>query len=318
MLLEVIGNNIVLLISETKLDASFPSSHFILDGFTPQYRLDRTQHGGGIMLFIREGIPSKLLNSNSLNSFQNHLVQLSKKFDFYSSKYENFIVLGDFNAEMTNTHMEEFCSVCNFKSLIKDPTCFKNPEKPTTIDHILTNHPKCFQHSGVYETGLSDFHRLTLTVLKVFHSKQNPKIIQYRDYKNFTNEHFRRDLLRELSFQNVQPNEFDKFKFIASKLLNSHAPLKEKYIRCNQAVFMNKQLRKAIMTRTRLLNKLRKFNCPENQLAYKRQRNYCVKLLKRSKKDFYNNLNVIKVTDNKHFWKTIKPNFTGKILKDEK
>ena len=91
----------------------------------------------------------------------------------------------------------------NFKSLIKDSTCFKNPEKPTTIDHILTNHPRCFQHSGVYETGLSDFHRLTLTVLKVYHSKQNPKIIQYRDYKNFTNEHFSRDLLRELSFQNV-------------------------------------------------------------------------------------------------------------------
>ena len=234
-----------------------------------------------------------------------------------ASKYENFVVLGDSNAEMTNTNME-FCVVYNFKSLIKHPTYFKNPEKPTTIDHILTNHPRRFQHSGVYETGLSDFHRLTLTVLKVCHSKQNPKIIQYRDYKNFTNEHFRRDLLRELSFQNVQPNEFDKFKFIASKLLNSHAPLKEKYIRCNQAVFMNKQLRKAIMTRTRLLNKLRKFNCPENQLAYKRQRNYCVKLLKRSKIDFYNNLNVKKVTDNKHFWKTIKPNFTDKVLKDEK
>ena len=95
-------------------------------------------------------------------------------------------------------------------------------------------------------------------------------------------------------------------------------PLKEKYIICNQAVFMNKQLRKAIMTRTRLLNKLRKFNCPENQLAYKRQRNYCVKLLKRSKIDFYKNLNVKNVTDNKHFWKTIKPNFTYKVLKDER
>ena len=79
---------------------------------------------------------------------------------------------------MTNTHMEEFCSVYNFKSLTKDPTCFKNPEKPTTIDHMLTNHPRCFQHSSVYETGLSDFHRVTLTVLKVYNSKQNPKIIQ--------------------------------------------------------------------------------------------------------------------------------------------
>ena len=72
------------------------------------------------------------------------------------------------------------------------------------------------------------------------------------------------------------------------------------------------------MTRTRLLNKLRKFNCPENQLACKRQRNYSVKLLKRSRKDFYNNLNVKKVTDNKHFWRNIKPSFTDKILNDEK
>ena len=72
------------------------------------------------------------------------------------------------------------------------------------------------------------------------------------------------------------------------------------------------------MARTLVLNKLRKFNCPENQLAYERQRSYCVKLLKRSKKDFYNNLNMKKVTDNKHFWKTIQANFTDKVLKDEK
>ena len=54
---------------------------------------------------------------------------------------------------------------------------------------------------------------------------------------------------------------------------------------------MNKQLRKAIMTHTRLFNKLRKFNCAENQSAYKRLRNYCVTLLNRSKRDFYDNLN---------------------------
>ena len=66
------------------------------------------------------------------------------------------------------------------------------------------------------------------------------------------------------SFQNFQPNDFDKFKFTVSKLLNSHAPLKEIYIRCNQAVVMNKELHEAIMRRTRLLNKLRKCNCPEN------------------------------------------------------
>ena len=109
------------------------------------------------MLFIWEGRPSKLLNADTsingienllaeinlrskkwlisgsynphLNSIQNHLVQLSKTFDFYSSKYENIIALGDCNAEMINIHMEEFCSVYNFKSLIKDPTCFRNAGK---------------------------------------------------------------------------------------------------------------------------------------------------------------------------------------------
>ena len=81
---------------------------------------------------------------------------------------------------------------------------------------------------------------------------------------------------------------------------------------------MNKELRKTITARAYLLNKLTQFNCPENQLAYKRQRNYFIKLLKISKKDSYTNFNVKKVTDNKHFWKTIKPKFTYKILKDEK
>ena len=79
MLQEVIGNNIdFLLISETKLDASLPSSQFILDGFTPPYRLDRTQHGGGIMLFIREDIPSKLLNADtSISAIENLLVEIN-------------------------------------------------------------------------------------------------------------------------------------------------------------------------------------------------------------------------------------------------
>ena len=67
-------------------------------------------------------------------------------------------------------------------------------------------------------------------------------MLQYRDSKNFTNKHFRRDLLRALSFEKVQPNDFNKFKFIAFKLLNSHAPLKEEHIRYNQAVFINKEL----------------------------------------------------------------------------
>ena len=62
MLKEVIGNTIdILLISETKLDDTFTMSQFILENFTLLYRLDRTEHGGGLMFFFREDIPFKLL-----------------------------------------------------------------------------------------------------------------------------------------------------------------------------------------------------------------------------------------------------------------
>ena len=101
-----------------------------------------------------------------------------------------------------------------------------------------------------------EFHKLTFPVLKVYLYKQNPKIIRYRDYKNLYKKQFRIDFSRELSFQNVQPNESDKF--IASDLLNFHTASKEKHIRYNQAAFMNKGLRQAIVTQVRLLNKFRR------------------------------------------------------------
>ena len=64
--------------------------------------------------------------------------------------------------------------------MINRPTCIKNPEKPSCIDLILTNHPRCFQNSCPIETGLSNFHKLVVTVMKTTYKKSQPKIIIYR------------------------------------------------------------------------------------------------------------------------------------------
>ena len=100
--------------------------------------------------------------------------------------------------------------------------------------------------------------------------------------------------------------------------MEAHAPVKEKYIRYNQGPFMTNDLRKAIMNQSRILNKFKKDNSEQNKWACKKQRNLCVKLLKKAKRTFYNTLNVKKISDNKTFWKTIKPNFTEKTIKDQK
>ena len=51
------GNIDILMISETKLDQSFPVNHFMINGFSAPFRLDRNDKVGVIILYIREDIP---------------------------------------------------------------------------------------------------------------------------------------------------------------------------------------------------------------------------------------------------------------------
>ena len=55
----VCGNVDILIIGETKLDSSFPKSLFKIDGFKKPYRIDRNEHGGGVMVYVRVDIPSQ-------------------------------------------------------------------------------------------------------------------------------------------------------------------------------------------------------------------------------------------------------------------
>ena len=95
-------------------------------------------------------------------------------------------------------------------------------------------------------------------------------------------------------------------------LLGKHAPVKKRYIRANQKNFMDKELNQAIMVRSKLRNKFLKLKTEENRLAYAKQRNYCVKLLQQKKRQYFENLNLSSITDNKLFWKTVSPLFTEK------
>ena len=90
--------------------------------------------------------------------------------------------------------MEYFCILNCLESLIQKPTCSKNPSQPTCIDLIFTNQLSYFKHSKVFETSISDFHLLTVTVLKMNFQKHKPKIIAYRDYKKTDNIAFCHDI----------------------------------------------------------------------------------------------------------------------------
>ena len=137
--------------------------------FSKPFRLDRTAKGGGILLYIREDIPCKYIKQITLNnSFEgffvelnlrskkwllgssynhhkeniaSHLTNVSVALDKLCADYENIILLGDFNVEVKEKNISDFMSTYNLKSLVKQKTCFKNPDTPSCIDLILTNSP---------------------------------------------------------------------------------------------------------------------------------------------------------------------------------
>ena len=124
----------ILLASKNKTDDSFSLTQFLIEGFTTQYILDRNGSDGGILVYIREDIPSKLILTDFSNR-ERYFLEL------------NFILIGDFNAEESDTTIKDFCDIYSFKNLIKDATCFKNPDKPKCIDLMLTDRKRSFQNS---------------------------------------------------------------------------------------------------------------------------------------------------------------------------
>ena len=213
----------ILLLSETKLDDSFPTGQFSLNGYSKLYSLDRSSNRGGILLYVRDDIPSRLLTDSKIkdnvelffvevnirkkkwllscsynphkSNISNHLHHLNKGLDVYLKSYDNILIMGDFNSEFSENYLNSFCNVNSLKTLYRGPTGFKNP---SCIDLFLTNRQQGFQQPHAIETGISDFHKMAVTVMKTHYKKQKAKTIQYRNYKHIYEQSFNFELNNEL------------------------------------------------------------------------------------------------------------------------
>ena len=106
--------------------------------------------------------------------------------------------------------------------------------------------------------------------------------------------------------------ETDIFKVVLNEAIQKHAPIKQRYVRANQAPFINKTINKEIMKRSRLRNEFLNTKSDTDRKAYIKQRNLCVSLIRREKRNFFNNISTRDIPDNKTFWKAVKPLFTDK------
>ena len=331
----------ILVVVETKIDESFPEQQFIIEGFSRPYRLDRNSQGGGVMIYIREDIPSKLLNRHNftlpmealfieinlrksklllIGSYHSkhpkygttdieYFEQISLALDVYSN-YDKFLLAGDFNIQEEKRCLKEFLDENTAVNMVKENTCFKSKDNPSCIDLLITNSSKSFQKTTTVSTGLSDFHKMSVTVMKTTFEKQKPKIVVYRDFSKYARESCFLELKNDLTKMSVK--EYASFESIFLKVLDKHAPQKKKVLRANHKPYVTKDLRRAIMKRSFLENKYYKNMTEENKKAYKKQKNFCDRLSRKKKSEYYSNLDTKNITDNKKFWKTVKPLFTDK------
>ena len=333
---ELLASNIdIFLLSETKLDDSFPINQFRIEGYW-LFRYDRSRFGGGLCLYVHEDIPCReiecvFLQGNEFlcveinlrkrkwliiglykppqNNTSLFLEQISNQVNESLKTYENILLIGDFNITPDNIHMKDFLHTHDFENLVKSPTCFKS-DTPSCIDLILTNQSQLLMKTSTFETGISDFHALITSIMKMTYTKGNPNIKLYRDYKHFNNVNFEEEI--HSKFRDIPNITYDIFEETYLKVLDNHAPIKKKILRSNENPFMTKALRKAIMVRSKLKKKFLKNRSKLNWRKYKNQRNFCTNLLKQTKRNYFSNLNLSSLSDSRKFWKKIKPLFSDK------
>ena len=173
------------------------------------------------MIYIRENIPSKLLDKHAFpydmeglfvelnfrkckwllfgtyhppsQADNYYFDNLDKAFSAYSS-YEKRLLIGDFNTEISELRIDFFVYRHELHNLVKEKTYFKSLDKPSCIYLILTNNAMAFQNTTTVFTSLSDFHELSLTVLKISITKSKTQEITCRGYRKFFYFRFNEEL----------------------------------------------------------------------------------------------------------------------------
>ena len=133
-------------------------------------RCDRNRYGGGLILYVQEGIPCKPLKMLLFDlkieiiglefhqmkrkwlfvgtykppvvnvlEFTNELIKI---LHYFSRKYENLIIIGDLNMSIENVQLNTLLQLFNLNALMNSPTCYQS-HIPTRTDHILTNQKSC-------------------------------------------------------------------------------------------------------------------------------------------------------------------------------
>ena len=333
-----------LAISESKLDASFPSAQLPADDFS-LYRQDVSSSSGGLLIYVRADLPHRRLNYAEINEhgFESLCMEitvgkttivvaciykhpklkndafkcyLSNMADSLFRTHSDLVFLGDMNCcPSKSTTIQYFCEIYGLTNLITEPTCHKG-DVSTLLDVILVTNPRRYLGTLNSECNISDFHNIIGAATRRFALSLKPQTIIYRSYKSFNDADFLFDLqCAPFHVMNIFDDADDMAWYtstLISDVIDSHAPVKSKFVKRQSVPYMNSGLRKALYSRNMARNKFRIFGkkyWEENR----RLRNHVVSLRKKSIAKYFEN-NCAK--QDRTFWRTISPFFSDKKFRN--
>ena len=143
------------------------------------FQKDRNKNGGGLILYVNEGIPGKLINWSEFKEGSKVIVfefivsnkkwlllgnykppsqtelsfinEIKLSLNFITSSYENFLLLRDFNLFSENQNLKNLLNCFNLESLTTISTFYKSLSYPTCIEWILTNKKAPLMKSTAFE-----------------------------------------------------------------------------------------------------------------------------------------------------------------------
>ena len=323
-------------LSETKLKEHKLSDVFKIPGFQLPFRKDNnTNGGGGIIVYVRDGILAKRrkdLETNDIsclwleicpNKGKSFLVgnlyrppdskvEFNDRFeefiDVVSSQNKEFILLGDFNRNLLNEEIDRdwgnFMSSLGLTQLISKPTRV-TAESQTLIDHIYTNNEENIQSVSVEKLCISDHYAVFCNRKShVSVCKNTHQVITYRSFKNFDEAPFLSDLSSVpweiLEYSDNVDDIVYAWKSLFLEILDKHAPIKSHRVKKKyQPEWLNPEILDCIKERNKC-----KLN--GNISAYKDLRNKVKILIETAKKKTYESKIEEGKSDPRTIWKLFK------------
>ncbi len=216
--------------NETRLDANITDNMINLDGYDI-VRKDRSRNGGGVCIYLRRSINYKIRDDlvpseleavcveiikpqskpfvvttvyrppSALSEFFDHFEKLIKDID---NENKEMYILGDLNCDLLRPDKDYNIPTKKIKSLYElyqlsqliDEATRVTMTTTSLIDHMVTNTPEKISDYGVIHTGISD-HSLIFAIRKISVIKKQENIVEMRNMKNFNEEKFVAELLKQ-------------------------------------------------------------------------------------------------------------------------